>query len=167
MTLNVGKELAALERMSVGELRARYAELFAETTAARNRKWLIKRILWRMQSVEQGGLSDRAASTLADAVERVTVLATVQERLRVAERRLSEIDSELTRLDQNMVSDAEVARSLAEFDQVWQTLAPREQARILELLVERVDYDGERGQVSLTFRPCGIRSLTHELQESA
>jgi len=45
MTLNVGKELAALERMSVGELRKRYAELFNETTAARNRKWLIKRII--------------------------------------------------------------------------------------------------------------------------
>ncbi len=109
----------------------------------------------------------QAASTLADPVERVSVLATVQERLRVAERRLSEIDSEVVRLDQNTISDAEVARSLADFDQLWQSLGPREQARILELLIERVDYDGERGQVSLTFRPCGIRSLTHELQESA
>lgn len=109
----------------------------------------------------------QAVSTLADAIERVSVLATVQERLRVAERRLSEIDSELTRLDQNAISDAEVARSLADFDKIWQSLAPREQARILELLIDRVDYDGERGQVSLTFRPCGIRSLTHELQESA
>jgi site-specific DNA recombinase len=109
----------------------------------------------------------QAASTLADAVERVSVLATVQERLRVAEWRLSELDSELTRLDQNAISDEEVTRSLGEFDQVWQTLAPREQARILELLIERVDYDGERGQVSLTFRPCGIRSFTQELQESA
>ncbi len=109
----------------------------------------------------------QAASTLADAVERVSVLATVQERMRVTERRLSEIDSELTRLNLNMISDDEIARSLAEFNQVWQTLAPREHTRILELLIERVDYDGERGQVSLTFRPCGIRSLTHELQESA
>ena len=60
MTLNVGKELSALEQMSVSELRERYAELFDETTTARNRKWLIKRIIWRMQSLEQGGLSDRA-----------------------------------------------------------------------------------------------------------
>jgi hypothetical protein len=55
ITLNVGKELAALERISVGELRKRYAELFNDTTAARNRKWLVKRIIWRMQSLEQGG----------------------------------------------------------------------------------------------------------------
>lgn len=60
MSLNVGKELAALERMTVGELRERYGELFRETTRARNRRWLIKRIIWRMQSREQGGLSERA-----------------------------------------------------------------------------------------------------------
>ena len=60
MPLNVGKELAALERMTVGELRERYGELCRETTRARNRRWLIKRIIWRMQSREQGGLSERA-----------------------------------------------------------------------------------------------------------
>jgi len=70
MTLNIGKELAALERMSVGELRKRYVDLFAETTAARNRKWLIKRILWRMQSLEQGGLSDRARERAKELAQR-------------------------------------------------------------------------------------------------
>jgi hypothetical protein len=30
-------------------------------------------------------------------------------------------------------------------------------------LVERVEYDGEHGNVSLTFHPCGIKSLTQEL----
>ncbi|GIW97568.1 MAG: hypothetical protein KatS3mg111_0901 [Pirellulaceae bacterium] len=60
MTLNVGKEVAALERMTVSELRERYVELFNETTRARNRTWLIRRIIWRMQSLEQGGLSERA-----------------------------------------------------------------------------------------------------------
>jgi hypothetical protein len=58
--LNIGKEVAALERLTVGELRERYAELFSETTQARNRTWLIRRIIWRMQSLEGGGLSERA-----------------------------------------------------------------------------------------------------------
>jgi hypothetical protein len=58
--LNVGKEVAALERLTVGELRERYAELFQETTRDCNRKWLVRRIVWRMQSLEGGGLSDRA-----------------------------------------------------------------------------------------------------------
>ncbi len=60
MALSIGKEVAALERMTVSELRERYAELFNETTRARNRTWLIRRIIWRMQSLQQGGLSERA-----------------------------------------------------------------------------------------------------------
>lgn len=76
MTLNIGKEVAALERITVGELRERYAELFDETTQARNRIWLIRRIIWRMQSLEQGGLSERAirqANELANGADlRVT-----------------------------------------------------------------------------------------------
>ena len=70
MALNVGKELAALERMSVGALRERYVDLFAETTAARNRRWLIKRIIWRMQSVELRGLSDRARERAKELAQR-------------------------------------------------------------------------------------------------
>lgn len=67
--LIVAKELAALERMTVCELRERYVNLFGETTQSRNRLWLVRRIAWRMQSLAFGGLSDRArqrANELAD-----------------------------------------------------------------------------------------------------
>ncbi|HOQ48136.1 MAG TPA: DUF2924 domain-containing protein, partial [Bryobacteraceae bacterium] len=60
MHLNVEKELAALRRMSVGELRLRYAEVFGEPTGSRHKQWLIKRILWRMQALAEGDLSERA-----------------------------------------------------------------------------------------------------------
>jgi site-specific DNA recombinase len=87
----------------------------------------------------------------------------VQERIRHAERRLTEIDNELISLNGELVGDAEVSKVLADFDQLWEALVPREQSRVLELLVERVDYDGQRGNVSLTFHPSGIKSLTEEL----
>lgn len=60
MNLNVEKELAALRHMSVGELRLRYVEVFGEATKSRHKQWLIKRILWRMQALAEGDLSDRA-----------------------------------------------------------------------------------------------------------
>lgn len=60
MNLNVEKELAALRRMSVGELRMRYAEVFGDATRSRHKQWLIKRILWRMQALAEGDLSERA-----------------------------------------------------------------------------------------------------------
>jgi hypothetical protein len=67
--LNVGKEIAALRRLTTKELRDRYAELFGEQTRANNKAWLVKRLAWRLQARAEGGLSERAlrrAAELAD-----------------------------------------------------------------------------------------------------
>jgi hypothetical protein len=58
--LNVAKEVAAMERMTVGQLRAKYADVFGEPTNGRNKRWLIKRIAWRLQANAEGTLSERA-----------------------------------------------------------------------------------------------------------
>lgn len=58
--LNIAKEVAAMKRMTVDELRSKYAEVFGEATNGRNKDWLIKRIAWRMQANEEGDLSERA-----------------------------------------------------------------------------------------------------------
>ena len=60
MTLNIGREVAALRRMTPKELRSRYAEVFGEPTRSGNKEFLIKRIAWRLQSQAEGGLSERA-----------------------------------------------------------------------------------------------------------
>ena len=60
MELNVHKEVAALQRLGPKELRARYAEVFGETTGAHNKVWLIRRIAWRLQALAEGDLSERA-----------------------------------------------------------------------------------------------------------
>ena len=38
-----------MERMTVDQLRAKYADVFGEQTNGRHKEWLIKRIAWRMQ----------------------------------------------------------------------------------------------------------------------
>jgi hypothetical protein len=60
MMLNVAREAAALQRLTMPQLRQRYAEVYAETTNAGNRVWLVKRILWRLQALAEGDLSERA-----------------------------------------------------------------------------------------------------------
>ena len=45
-----------------------------------------------------------------------------------------------------------------------QALVPREQARVLELLIERVEHDGANGDVAITFRPTGIKTLAAEFE---
>jgi hypothetical protein len=58
--LNLAKEVAAMKRLTISELRARYAEAFGEATNAANRAWLVKRIAWRLQALAEGDLSERA-----------------------------------------------------------------------------------------------------------
>lgn len=60
MKMNVEREVAALQRMTVKELRAKYAEVFGEETPAHNKAWLVKRIAWRIQALAEGDLSERA-----------------------------------------------------------------------------------------------------------
>ena len=38
-----------------------------------------------------------------------------------------------------------------------------EQARVVHLLVSRVDYDGQHGKASITFQPLGLKTLASEL----
>ncbi len=69
MALNVQRELAALERLTVAELRRRYEEVFGEACRSNHKQWLVKRLIWRLQANEEGGLSERArrrAAELAD-----------------------------------------------------------------------------------------------------
>ncbi len=76
MEINVAKEVAALQRLSVSDLRGKYAEVFGESTTTGNKTWLVRRIAWRLQALAEGDLSERAkarATELArDADLRVT-----------------------------------------------------------------------------------------------
>ena len=58
--LNVGKEVVALSRMAVKDLQGRYAEVYGDETKTANKAWLVKRIAWRLQALEEGDLSERA-----------------------------------------------------------------------------------------------------------
>ena len=66
MELNIVHEVAVLQRMTVDQLRQRFAELFSEATNASNRTWLIKRIAWRLQALAEGDLSERARRRAAE-----------------------------------------------------------------------------------------------------
>jgi hypothetical protein len=58
--MNLDQELAALPRLTVTNLRGRYAQVFGETTRVGNKAWLVRRIAWRLQALAEGDLSERA-----------------------------------------------------------------------------------------------------------
>ena len=60
MLPNLATEIAALPRLRVSELRAKFAAVFGEATPSHNKVWLVKRLAWRLQAQSEGDLSERA-----------------------------------------------------------------------------------------------------------
>lgn len=76
MNQTVAADVARLESMSVNQLAQRFEELFGEECRSRHKRYLIRRIAWRLQANAEGGLTERAiqrAEELANEAEiRVT-----------------------------------------------------------------------------------------------
>jgi site-specific DNA recombinase len=142
-------------------LEAAGAEAHERTLALKQERRTLTRELRRHHAelhdlVERGGGNGTVTARMAD----------VQDRIRVAEQRATAVGEELIALERKHVDADEAARALAHFDPVWDTLCLREQIRLLQLLVERVDYNGEQGTVSVTFHQAGIEALGREREES-
>lgn len=101
--------------------------------------------------------------TAADAGQ----LARIKDQIAMLEQRATQVRERIIAVSRERVDQREVEAAMSAFDPVWETLTPREQARIIHLLVERVDYDGKRGKVAITFRPAGIRELAQQRKEVA
>lgn len=86
-------------------------------------------------------------------------LAELDGRLAESDRRLQEAKRELVALDLGVLNPAELQSALEQFDPLWAELIPKERARVLALLLERIVFEPESGEVEITFRPGGPRAL--------
>src|SRR5262245_2709090 len=69
MGLNIDREVAQMQRMSVNQLQEKFVEVCGEQPRSRNKQWLVKRLAWKLQAREYGGLSElalRRAAEIAD-----------------------------------------------------------------------------------------------------
>src|SRR5437667_6623109 len=69
--------IAALQRLTMQELRVRYADLFGEASSAKNRTWLLRRVAWRLQALAEGDLSERARQRAAELASDADLRTTV------------------------------------------------------------------------------------------
>src|SRR5712671_6396863 len=61
MTVNdTHEQIKALRKLPAAALREHYGELFGEESRSSNRQFLFRRVAWRLQSLAQGNLSERA-----------------------------------------------------------------------------------------------------------
>ena len=66
MTMDIDRQWLALERWTTQELRQRYLDIFGEAARSHNKTWLRKRIIWRLQALAEGDLSERARQRAAE-----------------------------------------------------------------------------------------------------
>jgi site-specific DNA recombinase len=150
----IGKDSALLAE-TVRQTHAQGQKQVAELEAEKNR---LEQELIRLDAKLR-----RLASKAGKTDEATDEMAELQERIQADERRATELREKIIRLSRQIIDERELASALSLFDPVWDTLAPREQRRVLQLLIERVDYDGVKSTVSITFHPAGIKTLADEL----
>jgi site-specific DNA recombinase len=97
----------------------------------------------------------------------VARLAELQQRVALIAGRVHKVRAQVRAVQEGLLDEGQAARALALFDPLWQELPPAEQARVLGLLVRRVDYDGARGRLSITFHTDGIKALADEFANRA
>jgi site-specific DNA recombinase len=146
------RDAALREASRQGE--ERRAELEAE------QRGLEKDLARWHQELQQAAAEVRPGSDSSAALAR---LADVQERIARTQARADEIRGQIESLCRDALDEGRAAAALAAFDPVWEALTPKEQSRLLELLVQRVDYDGARGKVAVVFHATGIQALHDQL----
>lgn len=64
--MDVNRELAVLEAMTLSELHAKYSQVFGQETWAGKKVLLVKRITWRLEILTEDDLSDRGRQRTAE-----------------------------------------------------------------------------------------------------
>jgi site-specific DNA recombinase len=88
-------------------------------------------------------------STIADLHERI---ASNEQLLRETRHRQAELDSQ-------QITHQNVLDAFGDFGKIWNVLSAHERAKIVSLLVARVEFDVSDSTVSISFHPSAIKAL--------
>ena len=94
-------------------------------------------------------------------------IADLTDQVGQSERRLTEVDGQITELRRDLLTEADVAAAFADFENVWTALSPREQVRLINLLVYRVEFAAADSSIEVSFYPSGIKSLANGADDPA
>ena len=111
---------------------------------------------------------DRAHTDMRKGLEAVTsshptpLDAKTEKHIQKIEDRLANAQDELAGLRAQRIDPDDLRDALNAFDPLWANLTTAEQAPVVQLLIERIDYNGSEGKMAITFRPVGVRALAKE-----
>jgi site-specific DNA recombinase len=149
----VGQDPERLKKILTEASKQRHTRLVA-VESERRRLELELKIL--MESIlQEAGPTDREKQP-ASGVE------AIRENIGHLERRLTETQEQALELQQQPLGVEEAARVLAALEQRFGVLPVIEQARLIQLMLKRADYDGRQGKLALTLDPAGMAAVLEE-----
>ena len=90
-------------------------------------------------------------------------LGKVQELVTTLQFRHVEVKAALDAIKTQDVNRDDLAKALEDFDPIWDVLMTPEKERVLQLLIEQVDYHGGTGEMAITWRLSGFGELAAEV----
>jgi len=101
------------------------------------------------------------------AAERATVrLEEIAQESSSLQDRLATLTRQATSLENQTINPNHLRTALASFTEIWNVLLPQERTRVIHLLIQQVDYNGETGTLGITFHPVGIKALLAEAESN-
>ena len=94
-------------------------------------------------------------------------IADLHQRVQRCDQRAAELRDRTAELESQRIGKDDVAAAFSDFDNVWGCLSPREQAKLLKLLVARVEFDPIESTIAITFYETGIKALSESQTEEA
>ncbi|TWU39363.1 recombinase family protein [Novipirellula artificiosorum] len=96
-------------------------------------------------------------------------IATVQERITDNEQRYNLLKRSIDQHRDETISHAEIRDALHQFDDMWDAMSRKERCRLIELIIQTVNFDGVAGTIDIIFQTTGIKTLGQgfDLLESA
>ena len=156
-----------IERFVVDEIRAigqdpaLVREVVEETQSIRDREIAELDTRRRLLAKEIADHHRREQALAANPDDPATVrgLAAIQERVTQLSRETADVCTKLAVLHAATIDQDDIVEACRLFDPVWDTLPRAEQHRLLQLLVDRVEYDAAKETIAITFHPTGIEAL--------
>jgi site-specific DNA recombinase len=147
------KRLTAILEEASKQRRTRLLELEAEGRG-------VEQELGRAQAVLQNLLQETGPGNPKQ--PRASEFGVLRENIGHLERRFAEIKNQTLALQRTLEME-QAARALSALEQEFGSLPTIEQARLIRLMIQRVEYDGGKNKITLTLDPAGLATVVEKL----
>ena len=158
---HIGKDtkiLRATIEAAKKQLKAKKPELTADLNRLGKEKHRLEKERQNLLDAVAGGVKGNGA-VLGRLGETEVALQGLKEKV-------DAVQGELVVLEGQVINEGDLKQALESFTPIWEELFPAERARVLQLLIEKVTYNAQEGEVEIRFRPGGVRSLASEKETS-